>query len=107
VEVLRLALARERVRHAGQTLTLPLLDGSGRPPKLMIASLQERIPILLAAIGPRNTALTGGIADDRLPTYFSSEHVRVGELRGLLVQRDGSQDAARIEQLRAVAELAG
>ena len=37
--------------------------------------MQERIPIYLAAIGPRNTALAGEIADGWLPTFFSPEHV--------------------------------
>jgi alkanesulfonate monooxygenase SsuD/methylene tetrahydromethanopterin reductase-like flavin-dependent oxidoreductase (luciferase family) len=48
----------------------------------MIAPVQERIPIYLAAIGPKNTALTGEIADGWLPTMFSPEHV--GEFRTLL-----------------------
>jgi alkanesulfonate monooxygenase SsuD/methylene tetrahydromethanopterin reductase-like flavin-dependent oxidoreductase (luciferase family) len=43
--------------------------------KLTIAPVQERIPILLAAIGPRNTALAAEIADGWLPTLFSPEHV--------------------------------
>jgi F420-dependent oxidoreductase-like protein len=81
VEVVRLALSRERVSYAGETLTLPLPDGPGRPLKLMITPVQERIPIFLAAIGPRNTALAGEIADGWLPTFFSPEHV--GELRAL------------------------
>ena len=34
-----------------------------------------QIPIYLAAIGPRNTALAGEIADGWLPTFFSPEHV--------------------------------
>ena len=45
----------------------------------MIAPVQERIPIYIAAIGPKNTQLTGEIADGWLPTFFSPEHV--GELR--------------------------
>jgi F420-dependent oxidoreductase-like protein len=82
VAVVRRALARERLVYAGETITLPLPDGPGKPLKLMIEPVQERIPILLAAIGPRNTALAGEIADGWLPTFFSPEHV--GELRGLL-----------------------
>ena len=41
----------------------------------MIAPVQERIPIYLAAIGPKNTALAGEIADGWIPTFFSPEHV--------------------------------
>ena len=75
VEVVRLALARERVEFHGETIELPLPDGPGKPLKLMIAPVQDRIPIYLAAIGPKNTALAGEIADGFLPAFFSPEHV--------------------------------
>jgi F420-dependent oxidoreductase-like protein len=75
VAVLRMALARERVEYHGETIDLPLPDGPGKPLKLMISPVQERIPIYLAAIGPKNTALAGEIADGWLPIFFSPEHV--------------------------------
>src|SRR5947209_10427677 len=82
VAVVRMALARERVVYQGETLELPLPDGPGKALKLTIAPVQERIPIYLAAIGPKNTALAGEIADGWIPTFFSPEHV--GGLRQLL-----------------------
>src|SRR5436189_4113308 len=82
VAVVRKALARERVEYHGETLELPLPDGPGKALKLTIAPVQERIPIYLAAIGPKNTALAGEIADGWIPTLFSPEHV--GDLRPLL-----------------------
>jgi F420-dependent oxidoreductase-like protein len=82
VAVVRMALARERVEFQGETLTLPLPDGPGKALKLTIAPVQERIPIYIAAIGPKNTALAAEIADGWLPTLFSPEHV--GEFRPLL-----------------------
>jgi F420-dependent oxidoreductase-like protein len=91
VEVLRMMLARERVEYHGETLELPLPDGPGKALKLMIAPVQEQIQIYLAAIGPKNTALAGEIADGWLPTFFSPEHV--GHLRGLL--QEGADRAGR------------
>jgi F420-dependent oxidoreductase-like protein len=82
VAVVRMALARERVEFRGETLELPLPDGPGKALKLTISPVQERIPIYLAAIGPKNTALAGEIADGWIPTLFSPEHV--SELRPLL-----------------------
>jgi F420-dependent oxidoreductase-like protein len=82
VAVVRMALARERVAFAGETLELPLPDGPGKALKLTIAPAQERIPVLLAAIGPRNTTLAGEIADGWIPYFFSPEHV--AEFRPLL-----------------------
>jgi F420-dependent oxidoreductase-like protein len=75
VEVVRKALARERVEFHGETIELPLPNGPGKALKLMITPVQERIPIYLAAIGPKNTALAGEIADGWIPTFFSPEYV--------------------------------
>jgi F420-dependent oxidoreductase-like protein len=91
IAVVRKALARERLEHEGETIELPLPDGPGKPLKLMISPVQERIPIYLAAIGPKNTALAGEIADGWIPTFFSPEHV--GELRSLL--EEGAARAGR------------
>ena len=82
VEVVRMALRRERVEYRGETLELPLPGGPGKALKLTIAPVQERIPIYIAAIGPKNTTLTAEIADGWLPTIFSPEHV--AEFRPLL-----------------------
>jgi F420-dependent oxidoreductase-like protein len=82
VAVVRKALARERLEFHGETLELPLPDGPGKALKLTIAPVQEHVPVYLAAIGPKNTALAGEIADGWIPTLFSPEHV--SELRPLL-----------------------
>ncbi len=84
VAIVRMALARERVVFEGERYMLPLPDGPGKALKLMITPVQERIPIYLAATGPKNTALCGEIADGWLPTFFSPEHV--GESRELLAE---------------------
>jgi F420-dependent oxidoreductase-like protein len=91
VEILRKALARERLEYEGEIYTLPLPDGPGKALKLMIGTVQERIPIYIAAIGPKNTQLTGEIADGWMPTFFSPEHV--GESRELL--EEGAARAGR------------
>ena len=75
VGIVRKALARERLEWDGKEYTLPLPDGPGKALKLMISPVQDRIPIYIAAIGPKNTQLTGEIADGWLPTFFSPEHV--------------------------------
>jgi F420-dependent oxidoreductase-like protein len=82
VEVVRIALSRERLEYKGETLELPLPDGPGKALKLTIAPVQERIPVFLAAIGPKNTTLAAEIADGWIPTLFSPEHV--AEFRPLL-----------------------
>jgi F420-dependent oxidoreductase-like protein len=91
VAVVRRALARERLEFKGETLELPLPDGPGKALKLMITPVQDRIPIYLAAIGPKNTALAGEIADGWIPTFFSPEHV--ADFRQLL--QEGAQRSGR------------
>jgi F420-dependent oxidoreductase-like protein len=91
VAVVRMALARERVQFSGETLELPLPDGPGKALKLMITPVQDRIPIYLAAIGPKNTALAGEIADGWIPTFFSPEFV--ADFRALL--QEGADRAGR------------
>ena len=82
VDVVRMALARERVEYHGETIELPLPDGPGKALKLTISPVQERIPIYIAAIGPKNTTLTAEIADGWIPYLFSPENI--GEFRPLL-----------------------
>jgi F420-dependent oxidoreductase-like protein len=82
VDVVRMALRRERVEYHGETLELPLPDGPGKALKLTIAPVQEHMPLYLAAIGPKNTTLAAEIADGWIPTLFSPEHV--DEFRPLL-----------------------
>jgi F420-dependent oxidoreductase-like protein len=87
VEILRKALARERLEYDGEIYTLPIPDGPGKALKLMIGTVQDRVPIYIAAIGPKNTRLTGEIADGWIPTFFSPEHV--GEFKTLLEEGAG------------------
>jgi F420-dependent oxidoreductase-like protein len=91
VAIVRKALARERLVFEGERYRLPLPDGPGKALKLMISPVQERIPIYLAAVGPKNTALCGEIADGWIPTFFSPEHV--GTSRELL--EEGAARAGR------------
>src|SRR3954452_23829576 len=75
VAIVRSALARERVEFAGEHFELPLPDGPGKALKLTITPVQESIPIYLAAIGPKNTALAGEIADGWIPTLLDPGHL--------------------------------
>ena len=75
VAVVRMALEHKKVEYHGETLDLPLPDGPGKVLKLTIRPVQERIPIYLAVLGPKNVALAGEIADGWLPVFFSPEHV--------------------------------
>jgi F420-dependent oxidoreductase-like protein len=91
VVVVRMALAHQKVEFHGETLELPLPDGPGKVLKLTIRPAQDRIPIYLAVLGPKNVALAGEIADGWLPVFFSPEHT--AELRVPL--QEGAARAGR------------
>ncbi len=71
VDIVRMALTRERVSYQGDHYILPLPDGPGKPLKLTISPVQERIPLYLAAVGPKNLELAGEIADGWLGIFVS------------------------------------
>ncbi|MGH8908423.1 MAG: LLM class F420-dependent oxidoreductase [Egibacteraceae bacterium] len=78
VEIVRMAVAREApLEHEGQHYQIPYkgpdATGLGIPLKSMLHPVRTRIPIYLAALGPRNVALTGEIADGWLPVFYSPE----------------------------------
>lgn len=75
VDLVRKILRREVIDHQGEVYQLPLPDSQGKPLKLIIRPLRESIPIYLAAIGPKNVALAGEIADGWLPAFFSPDHM--------------------------------
>lgn len=79
IEICRKVWARERVTYEGRHYTLPLPPdegtGLGRPLKLITRPVRERIPIYVAALGPRNVRLTAEIADGWLPLFYLPEKV--------------------------------
>ena len=75
VDIVNLALSRQRVEYHGSTYELPLPDGPGKALHLMLHPVREHIPLYLAAIGPRNLELCGEIADGWLPVFFATGHV--------------------------------
>jgi F420-dependent oxidoreductase-like protein len=74
VAIVRQALARQTVRHDGEFFTLPLPDGPGKALKLTVHPWRERIPLYLAAVGPKNLELTGEIADGWLAIFLSPQY---------------------------------
>jgi F420-dependent oxidoreductase-like protein len=74
VEIVRMALARETVKHDGRFWTLPLPDGPGKALRLTVHPARADIPMYLAAIGPKNLELTGEIADGWLAIFYAPEH---------------------------------
>lgn len=82
VEIVRAILRRDApVEHHGAHYDVPYTGpgatGLGKPLKLIVHPLRADVPIYLAAIGPRNVALTAEIADGWLPIFFAPQRADV------------------------------
>lgn len=88
VEIVRRALDREQVTYDGEHFRLPPPGCTAAPLKLLTEPVRPRIPIYLAAVGPRSLELAGEIADGWLGVFCTPEslarslhHLRNGRIR--------------------------
>ncbi|AJE86607.1 LLM class F420-dependent oxidoreductase [Streptomyces physcomitrii] len=88
VEIVRKAMSRERLSYEGEHWTLPLPGGPGKPLKLTVHPERERIPLYIAAIGPKNLEQTGEIADGALLIFPAAAHLEETALRHLRAGRE-------------------
>ncbi|HYO86009.1 MAG TPA: LLM class F420-dependent oxidoreductase [Dermatophilaceae bacterium] len=91
VDVVRLALSRQTVAYQGRHIRLPLPEGPGKAIHLTVRRVRPRLPIYLAALGPKNLELAGEIADGWLGFMVSPEHA--GDFTNRL--RAGARRAGR------------
>lgn len=77
VEICRQVWRRERLQYDGKHYTVPLPadrgTGLGKALKLINQPVRERIPVLLAALGPKNVELAAEIAEGWQPIFFLPE----------------------------------
>jgi F420-dependent oxidoreductase-like protein len=132
VEICRKIWRREPTEYRGTYYKLPLSrddggSGLGKPLKIINHPVRERIPMLLAAIGPKNVELAAEVFDEWQPAYFFPEHVEkvygeplsagrakrdpsLGELgiavgATLLISEDDQEQARGLEAVRNHAAL--
>ncbi|MCI4066476.1 LLM class F420-dependent oxidoreductase [Micromonospora sp. R77] len=95
IDICRMVWRREPVVYRGRHYQIPLPEGQGsglaRPLKLINKPVRERIPISLAAIGPRNVELAAEAAEGWQPAFFVPEQADAvwgGPLAAGLARRD-------------------
>ncbi|HUZ36706.1 MAG TPA: LLM class F420-dependent oxidoreductase [Streptosporangiaceae bacterium] len=77
IEICRQVWRRERLEHSGQHYTIPLPPGQGtglgKPLKLINRPVRERIPIVVAALGPKNVEMAAELAEGWEPIFYFPE----------------------------------
>jgi F420-dependent oxidoreductase-like protein len=77
VEICRQVWRRDRLDHQGKKYSIPLPadqgTGLGKPLKLINTPVRERVPVMLAALGPKNVELAAEIAEAWEPIFFVPE----------------------------------
>ncbi|WP_137874744.1 LLM class F420-dependent oxidoreductase [Rhodococcus sp. Q] len=80
VDICRQVWRREKVQYDGKYYQIPLPaekgTGLGKPLKLINHPVRERIPIVIAALGPKNVELTAEIAEGWQPIFFHPERAK-------------------------------
>lgn len=84
IDICRQVWRREKVVHDGRHYQIPLSaergTGLGKPLKLINHPVRDRVPIVLAALGPKNVAMAAELAEGWLPIFFHPE--KAGEVWG-------------------------
>src|SRR5258706_7376864 len=77
IEICRAVWRRERLVHDGKHYQIPLPAGRGtglgKALKLINHPVRDRIPIILAAVGPKNTAMAAELAEGWQPIFYFPE----------------------------------
>ncbi|WP_269821897.1 LLM class F420-dependent oxidoreductase [Nocardia asteroides] len=80
IEICRKVWRRERLEYDGKYYRIPLPAGEGtglgKPLKLINHPVRERIPVLLAALGPKNVELAAELAEGWQPIFFLPEKAK-------------------------------
>src|SRR6266702_8956423 len=77
IEICRSVWRRERLQYAGRYYAIPLPPdqgtGLGKALKLINYPVRERIPIVVAALGPKNVELAAELAEGWQPIFYYPE----------------------------------
>jgi F420-dependent oxidoreductase-like protein len=106
IEICRMVWRRERLSYDGRYYQLPLPadqgTGLGKPLKLINHPVRERIPIMVASVGPKNVALTAELAEGWQPFFYLPE--KAGEVWGAPVAEGMAKRDPALGPLDVVAQ---
>jgi F420-dependent oxidoreductase-like protein len=105
IEICRMVWRRDRLDYHGKHYELPLAAGQGtglgKPLKLINHPVRERIPIVIAALGPKNVALAAELAEGWQPIFYFPE--RAGLTWGAALAEGAAKRDASLPKLDVIA----
>ncbi|MET9339811.1 MULTISPECIES: LLM class F420-dependent oxidoreductase [unclassified Nonomuraea] len=108
IEICRKVWERERLTYEGRHYTLPLPadrgTGLGKPLKLINHPVRSRIPIVVAAIGPKNVELTAEVAEGWEPIFYMPE--KAADVWGPSLAAGKAKRDASLGELDVIAQAA-
>lgn len=98
IDVVRMIMRREKLDYEGNIFNL-----TGRL-KLINHPVRDRVPIAVAALGPKNIAMTAEVADGWLPTLYSP--AKAGDVFGPALAEGRAKRSADLGPLEVIAPAA-
>ncbi|MCK2220826.1 LLM class F420-dependent oxidoreductase [Actinomadura sp. ATCC 31491] len=106
IEICRQVWRRERVQHQGKHYQVPLPAGQGtglgKALKIINHPVRSRIPIVVAAIGPKNVELAAELAEGWEPIFYVPE--KAGEVWGASVAAGKARRDPELGELDVIAQ---
>ncbi|MER6830022.1 LLM class F420-dependent oxidoreductase [Streptosporangium sp. NPDC000563] len=106
VEICRQVWRRERLTYEGRHYTVPLPadqgTGLGKPLKLINHPVRERIPVVIAAIGPKNVELAAELAEGWEPIFYVPE--KAADVWGASLAAGGARRDPALGELDVIAQ---
>ncbi|MFI6596783.1 LLM class F420-dependent oxidoreductase [Nonomuraea sp. NPDC050536] len=108
IEICRKVWQRERLTYEGKHYTLPLPPergtGLGKALKIINHPVRPRIPIVVAAIGPKNVELTAELAEGWEPIFYMPE--KAAEVWGSSLAAGKARRSEELGELDVIAQAA-
>lgn len=105
IDVCHQVWRRDRLVHDGDSYHIPLPEGEGtgfgKALKIMNRPRRDRIPIHIAALGPKNVAMTAELCEGWLPLHFWPD--RAGQVWGAALAAGRAKRPADMAPLDIVA----
>ena len=111
VEICRKVWRRDKLVYDGKSYQIPLPadrgTGLGKPLKIINEPVRERIPIHIAALGPKNVQLTAEIAEGWQPVFFNRRRPMTSGARHCGPEKPSATGLGELDVMASVSVAVG